>query len=276
MSNLKTIVRAAAIFIPLWMGVGVAHAGEAPLDEVALQNGGVVKGEIIVMEPGEKVVIKVPGEDEPRTIPWSEVSDVQRGGAQAAPEEKKAPAAEEPRKQGRGVVKVHIDSEDPNVYLVQHRVAGSVVTQYGTIVGLQSSTVCHAPCDKVIDASPDDRYTIAGDEIRPSDPFSLHQYEGDVTASVEPSSSVLAGLGSTASVIGGLGLLGGIFTTVFAYTDIIEDPIAKPVGVGVLVGGAALLTGGIVMVALSGTDVEIAPKSNGKQARKPQYWRGEF
>ena len=120
------------------------------------------------------------------------------------------------------------------------------------------------------------RYTIAGDDIRPSDPFSLHQYQGDVAAAVEPSSSVLAGLGSTATVIGGLGLLGGLFTTVFAYTDIIEDPIAKPVGVGVLVGGAALMTGGIVMLALSGTDVENAPRSNGKQARKPQYWRGEF
>ena len=274
MSNLKTVVGALAAAAMFWMTAGVAYADEAPLDEVALQNGGVVKGEIIVMEPGEKVVIRVPGEDEPRTIPWSEVSDVQRGDA--APEEKKAAPPPEERKEGRGVVKVHIESDDPNVYLVQHRVAGSVVTQYGTIVGVQSSTVCHAPCDKVIDASPDDRYTIAGDDIRPSDPFSLHQYQGDVTAAVEPSSSVLAGLGSTATVIGGLGLLGGLFTTVFAYTDIIEDPIAKPVGVGVLVGGAALMTGGIVMLALSGTDVEIAPRSNGKQARKPQYWRGEF
>jgi hypothetical protein len=189
---------------------------------VALQNGGIVKGEILVMEPGEKVVIQVPGEDQ-----------------------------------------------------------GTVATAYGVIVGVQTNTLCQAPCDKVVDATPDTSYTISGDDMPTSPVFELHRYEGDVTATVDPGSTSMRGGGIAGLAVGGAFLLGGILTTVIAFTgDATDpgsvDPWVKPLGIGLIAGGAAIMVTGGVLLGLSRTSVEVEQTSRGQRARAPNYWRGEF
>lgn len=48
-------------------------------DEVTLKDGGAVRGVVVSVEPGKGVTIVVPGQKEPRAIPWSQVADVQKG-----------------------------------------------------------------------------------------------------------------------------------------------------------------------------------------------------
>lgn len=48
-------------------------------DEVTLKDGGAIRGVVVSIEPGKGVKIVVPGEKDPRSIPWSQVADVQKG-----------------------------------------------------------------------------------------------------------------------------------------------------------------------------------------------------
>jgi hypothetical protein len=52
-----------------------------------------------------------------------------------------------------------------------------------------------------------------------------------------------------------------------------------PLGIGVFVGGAALLTGGIILRKTNGTETELRPGKPAAAetaAREPRYWLGEF
>jgi hypothetical protein len=274
-----------AMAAALLLGLLPAAAAEAKAtDSVELQNGGLVKGEILVMDPGEKVVIQVPGEDEPRTIPWSEVSDVQRGSDRPPPPPPKE-RDEEPS--GKGKVRVHIeaDDDDEGVTLTEHMRTGTVLTPYGTIVGVASNTICSAPCGESVDAKSGKMYTISGEGLTDSAPFGLDQYEGDVTLRVDGGSAALLGWGATVSTFGGLALIGGaVFTPIGVLLDD-EDPASstgadiRDAGIGMLISGAVVLTAGIVMMSQGGTDVEIAPRGarSGKLTPRPaRWWRGEF
>lgn len=56
-----------------------ARAQDVGQDEVTLNNGGSIRGTLISSEPGTSVKILEAGQKEPRVIPWSQVSDVERG-----------------------------------------------------------------------------------------------------------------------------------------------------------------------------------------------------
>jgi hypothetical protein len=47
-------------------------------DEVVLKNGGTIRGTVVSIEPGSKVVIVEVGSKDPRTPRWAEVADVQK------------------------------------------------------------------------------------------------------------------------------------------------------------------------------------------------------
>ncbi len=289
MATQKTLqyLAAAAALLLCFLPALVAHAGDETPDEVALQNGGLVRGTIIVVDPGEKVVIQVPGEDHARTIPWSEVSDVQRG-EDLDSEEVETDSEASDIVPGKGVVSVRIESADAApMSLTEHMKTGAVVTPYGTIIGIDSRAICSAPCDQAIDARHQKLYTIDGEGFPSSELFSLAQYEGDVTMRVETGSYGLGTGGTAMASIGVIGLLtGAVFLPLGVALNESNDPSGvstgadmRDIGIGTLVGGAVSLTAGIVMIAQSGTDVIIEPRSESTARLSPRparWWRGEF
>ncbi|AGP35318.1 hypothetical protein [Sorangium cellulosum] len=271
-------------------------------DEVTLKNGGTIRGTVVASEPGESVKIIELGEKEVRVIPWSQVSDVERGkfapksaaqpgaagpGYGAAPPPQPVPAPE-PTLGAPGVVRLHVDSPTPV------RVLEEASTTYGAYGGYGFAVkkirpVCVSPCDKVIDGSDGRKFSLSPEDMPPPDPFTFAQMTGDVTLHVDPGSygrrtaaSWLNILGLTAAVTGGT-----LWFVSSVGTDVDSDPsnddgggALKTVGIVSLIGGGAALAGGIVLWATSGTSVTLeqhGEKPAGKAARvKPRYWLGEF
>ena len=56
-----------------------ARADEPGPDEVTLKNGGTIRGTIVSSEPGTSVKIIEMGQTQTRILPWSQVSDVEKG-----------------------------------------------------------------------------------------------------------------------------------------------------------------------------------------------------
>jgi hypothetical protein len=287
------ISSAAALFLSAACLLSSAPVrADEPLgaDEVTLKNGGMVRGSVVTVEPGTKVVLIEAGSTTPRTIPWAEVADVERGKYAGKGEAKekgdsaKEDAKAEPETDGKaGVVKLHIDSGE-RVQLHEE-----LDTRYASAGGyaIAVSTehvACTSPCDRVIDGSRGQRFVVAGDGVPPSDPFYLNDRSGETTVKVDPGSTGRKALGGTLT---GLGILGGLTGgTLVLVGALVEDRSTKGdlmVSGGVTLGAsAAAIAGGIILLATSSTSVEIGPKpertggSSGKTARKARIWMGEF
>ncbi|KYF91328.1 hypothetical protein BE20_15110 [Sorangium cellulosum] len=271
-------------------------------DEVTLKNGGTIRGTVVASEPGESVKIIELGEKEVRVIPWSQVSDVERGkfaeksaaqpgaagpGYGAAPPPQPVPAPE-PTLGAPGVVRLHVDSPTPV------RVVEEASTTYGAYGGYgfavqQIRPVCVSPCDKLIDGSDGRRFSLSPEDMPPPAPFTLAQMTGDVTLHVDPGSYGrrtagfwLTLLGTTAAVTGGtLMLVSSLSSSVddSGSAEPKDSGISTP-GLVTVIGGGVALVGGIVLMATSGTSVSLEQRDArpaGKAARaKPRYWLGEF
>ncbi|WP_437940324.1 hypothetical protein [Sorangium sp. So ce341] len=268
-------------------------------DEVTLKNGGTIRGTVVASEPGESVKIIELGEKEVRVIPWSQVSDVERGkfaeksaaqpgaagpGYGAAPPPQPVPAPE-PTLGAPGVVRLHVDSPTPV------RVIEEASTTYGAYGGYgfavkQVRPVCVSPCDKVIDGSDGRKFSLSPEDVPPPEPFSLAQMKGDVTLHVEPGSYGrhtagfwLTILGTTAAVTGGTFLLVGSTSSSIDDSGSEDTGLSTP-GLVMAIGGGVGLIGGIVLMATSGTSVSLEQRDArpaGKAARvEPRYWLGEF
>ena len=230
----------------------------AQADEVQLNNGGIITGEILVLEPGKKVVIQVIDEDVPRTIPWSEVSDVER----TSEVEAEQPEAEPDRRSRspRRSVRLHVESDDPDVEL--YRIEG---TSFGMVGGqgvtaVHTKRVCRAPCDREID--PDGHeYYFAGPGVPASAAFYVDDFSGDVTADVEAGSVGLAVGGYMLTTFGAIGIGTGVAFVVVAAVDEDNNDDFMTAGGLLIGGGTALMVGGIVMWAFSGTDFELRPET---------------
>lgn len=177
-----------------------------------------------------------------------------------------------------GVVKVHLESEE----LVQLVQFGAVVptqvpmaTQQGTVMTTQmlpqQQLVCVSPCDRWVDARPGQQFFVSGDDIMPSDPFRLHDRRGEVTVKVDPGSSggKFGGLGliitgATLAPLGammiGLGALFGDESV--SGDDGVSTQTGFYVGGGIGLGvGLLLIGGGIPLMVLNDTEVEIATRA---------------
>lgn len=301
---------AAALLLPaLCLVTSFAAAQDAGADEVTLKNGGMIRGTVVSSEPGTSVKILEAGAKEPRTIPWSEVSDVEKGKyapkpavepgtagpgystpAPAAP----APAAEEapPAKLGEtaGVVRLHIDSPIP-VTVAEHT-PPRIVTAGGYTFGYDElKLACTSPCDKVLDTR-DGHWFTAGEGMSGTR-LNMESMKGDAQLDVKPGSKLTRGLGIAGTTIGGIGLAGGVVMLVIGASGIDrvdygtgsvrhESSPLVPAGVGALVGGAVTLVAGIVALKISGTKFELhpvsAPAAAGTKPKvaKARWWMGEF
>lgn len=314
--RLRRLFRASAIALTLALvsSASSAQASDAVgTDEVSLKNGGTIRGTIISVEPGSKVVISE-GEGKPsRTLAWAEVADVERGKYDAAKEgdEKAEPGAagpgysapipeeeEDPPPSGPGVVKVHIESEEP--VTLYERGQPSVVS-----VGIYSASfvpsrpVCQSPCDRVIDGSRGQQYFIGGADIPESSSFKLRDHSADTTIGVSPGSRGMRTAGYWLISIGATGVAAGavMLPVSIALSD---GPIGSTdgglIGGAVSLGaGAAVLASGIVLMVVGRTTVDVDstaratkdPKESASKGQRfaiderpaaiaPRYWLGEF
>lgn len=274
-------------------------------DEVTLKNGGSVRGTVVSVEPGTKVVILELGQKEPRTIPWAEVADVQKGkyapptqGGETQPgpagpgyeEPDRRPPGEEAPDPRKGV-ELRIESNRPVLLLES---LGSTVVQAGRYaVAIEHGRVaCESPCDRKIDGSKGQAFSISGDGVINSDPFYLKDRGGPTTLVVDA--------GSARVRAGGVWLttFGGIFTGIGGLTlglgygltgDADLQNIMKISG-GVSLGvGLSMLAAGIPMIVTQSTSVEVTDTAGESalnwnadstsyrpRARAPRAWAGEF
>lgn len=278
-----------------------ARAEEPGLDEVTLKNGGSIRGTVVTSEPGTSVKVLEIGQREPRVIPWSQVSDVERGkyapkvtaqpglagpgyGGAPLPPAPQVPPPPEPKLGTPGVVRLHIDSPAP-VRLFE--VAGVSV---GVVGGYSASVqhlrpVCGGTCDRVIDGSEGQSFAVTG--AFPAPPaFSLGSYQGDVSLRVQPGSLGRRIGGVTLITLGGLGVLLGAALLPLALGDgVLTTPGSTNSSLthgaaGTLAVGAVALAGGIALVVTSSTKIALQPRvevpaGNVAQSR-PRYWLGEF
>jgi len=293
----------AAYALLLCAGAAAAQDGLGN-DEVTLKNGGMLRGTLVSSEPGVAVKLLVAGEKEARVVPWSQVGDVEpnkfapkpsavqpgsAGPGYAQPMmpmrvEGPAPALGSP-----GVVRLHIDSPSP-VVVRSHTMAYGQVGAYGLVIDA-ARPVCASPCDKVIDASLGQEFTVGGSGVSESRRFGLSGMTGDVQLDVNPGSQGLRIGGAWMTILGGTAAISGavLMVTAVALTtptfnaDGSETPgktngSLLGAGAAVTAVGGAMLVGGIVMLVASKTNVDIHSGSGVPPVtgRAPRYWAGEF
>jgi hypothetical protein len=271
-----------------------ASAAELGDDEVALKNGGMLRGTVVAVEPGKQVVILVGGEK--RVLPWKDVERVERGKHARTPEPEPAvatapppepprtapkpeerplggllgallddPLARPPPRPAPGVVRLHVFSEEPKVELWRSGAPQIVHTGAQIVVTPSFERLCRAPCDVIVDGRKGDAFFFAGEDVPPSDPFTLTEAQGDVAAVVDVGSPAARTAGTWLGILGLVGVVTGPLIAMAGYLAV--DPAESDndiiVAGGITLGaGAALLVGGILLNAASSTEVElVAPAS---------------
>jgi hypothetical protein len=137
-------------------------------------------------------------------------------------------------------VRVHIDSPTP-VQLMKHDVSRNSWDE----------TACNSPCDADIRVG---EYRIEGQSIMRSSAFEIAPAGHDVTIHVDPSKKAVAiGGGATAAVGVGIGIVGIFLAAGVSGAQIGDErqiatsSTSKAVGVGMIIGGVALIAIGTIL-----------------------------
>lgn len=168
---------------------------------------------------------------------------------------------------GPGVVRVHIDSPDPDVEL-QGFGAQRLDKVNGGYVGQGASTLlCRGTCDALIDARLGQPLKISGPNMPDSATFQVYDKEGDVTARVKPGSSseltwsaITGGTGILAVITGGTLLLTGALIKSAASSEDRSTATADDFVLygGITLGaGVVLTTTGVILWNTGSTTVEL-------------------
>lgn len=190
-------------------------------DEVALTNGGFIRGTITEMIPNESVTI-VDGSGSTRTLAWSDIAEVQRGKhsttsssepTSAATPPAKTPTQTPPERAGTQTVVKLNDTKNRGRSLTLNRVVSDVVASGsgGSVSGVAYKKVCEGSCDVAIHLEPGDEFFITSRATFSSRRFSIPR-GGTKVVDVRSGVPVLGITGLTL-LAGGLGLavLGGVF-----------------------------------------------------------------
>jgi len=261
-------------FVARWAGamalasftfvVGAAQAEEVATGaaEIQLKNGDTMRGTIVQVEPGQRVIVIVAGEQS--VIPWGDIAQIVGG-----PREPAAPAAPAPTPATtaapavptKGMPIVHIESDYPDAEL--SRIDG----RSGT--GFRSTFMCSAPCDKPIDGRDGHRFYIEADGMLSSPPFRLVNVDGPVTARVTGLSFTRHAVAQSLVAMGSVLTFGGIMFTAVSFfmsetpTEEHPDPqaeirTARTGGIVLMsVAVPALVTGAILLATQGPTRVEL-------------------
>ena len=132
--------------------------------------------------------------------------------------------------------------------------------------------VCVTPCDTVIDVRRGYTFSLTSPLFPDPPDFDLSKRTGDVRITVAPGDAKLLEVGRWTTAVGALGSLFGTAALPSSFASD-ESPGFKAMTAGVLVGGAAMLAGGIVLIARYRTHLRFAPPA---QAKAPPLWTGAF
>jgi hypothetical protein len=267
---------------------GSAHAEEpaasvAPAEaaEIQLKNGGSMRGTIIAVEPGQRVIVIVAGEQS--VIPWGDIARIVGGpkeaslsAVSAAASPAPAPAAEPVPAKGMPIVHIESDWADAELSRVDGELGAGMYNNSGQI-GPQtlSRYICRAPCDKLVDGREGHKFFISAPGMFPSPMFRLEDLNDQVTARVHGVSlgRYMGGVIMTAS--GGMFMLGGTMFAGISFISENEKPTpdnpdpartarqVRAVGVTLAAIGAASLVTGIVLLSVGRTRLELIPAKRG-------------
>lgn len=261
-SILTAALQVASVVSPtlVLLAPKLAAAQDAGPDTVVLHDGGMLKGNLIEVLPGDHATLQLANGQSAR-IRWDVIDHIIRNGvplntaqAQQAPV---APPAATAAPAEVGMVWVHIEGGD-GVDLE------SIITNAapaGKRVKNGWATMCTAPCDQQVPLA--GSYRLAGDGIRASRTFKLAGKAGDkVYIQADPASRggfvggiVLISIGAPVLVIGSLvelvvAAINGASHLDGTYTD---TSGAQVVGLSMMGLGVAGIITGIVLVAGNGS-----------------------
>lgn len=136
-------------------------------------------------------------------------------------------------------------------------------------------TLCRAPCGIWLNTDETRRYQVKAPGVTESSEFTLNDFSGDVSIHFEHRNDVARALGLTATIIGGVGVIGGaalalgwlivigivnLFTFAFGgrgYVGAFE--ILYAAAIAALGGGAFLTPGLILMLGIGRQKLDINP-----------------
>jgi hypothetical protein len=217
-------------------------------DVIDLKDGGILRGTIIDAIPNGHARIQL-ATGEIATVPWQDISKIERGAAPAPTPGTPAPTAAPtpaPAPAEAQMVWVHVDGAD-NARLEQDRTGDGHVWE----------AICTAPCDKALPNAY--AYRVTGDGIRDSAPFTLSGAANTrETLNVNEGSKGGFVLGIVSTAIGGGVLVIGLFVVLIAAasrsidtTDGVStssDSNAETVGWIMSAAGGAGIVGGILLI----------------------------
>jgi len=237
---------------------GATPTTAAGADEITLQDGGFVRGTIVELEPGKRVVILVDGTAERREITWDKVAEVQRAkhaGGTAAP---RGPEVESPMVPSRGRPRIHLELARDKPVTLYEVDAEIVASGYNaSMYGMKFRSVCVAPCDRIIDGSRGQQFFLATGESAmwtASRKLTLAQRSGDVPIYVKPGNR---GMRLAGAILFGIGLgcvIGGPLLFLTKST--------RPAGIAFLAVGGPTLLAGLPMMILGRTRYEIGARDS--------------
>jgi hypothetical protein len=236
-------------------------------DVVHLKNGGMVRGRILEVLPGDSVTVVSAAAGEARRFAWAELASIEKDGTRTDIGATPLTREHEAVHAQAGVPRLHIELARP-VDLTLFEVAGEVSSFFmGPFTASAVRPVCVAPCDLVVDGRRGQSFYFDGKRVTKSKEFTLSDRSGDVVARVKPGRPGLLGGGIAVMSLGVAGLSTSAFLFMkerskaldHKYDDMNEamafaGPNYAP-ATAILISGALVVAGGLAMVLLSRTRV---------------------
>lgn len=217
-------------------GANAAPPPQTGPDAVYLKDGGMIRGTIIEVIPGNHASVQL-ADGRIATIRWDMVDHIDRGTAKPPTATPVAlpPAATPPPP--ATMATVHIDGDGE--VILEQQVAG------GQWAGGEWRDVCQSPCDVSLPTNL--MYRIGGPGVRASRPFSIQAHDGKAVLEVHAASSGARGGGIALVIIGPIAILvGGMVALVGAA----ENASCDLIGGGTCSSGSGLVAGGLVTLAV--------------------------
>lgn len=232
--------------------------GSAVVDAVHLRNGGLFRGHVTEIVPGDHVTLIVE-RGEPKRIPWGEIDKVvvstttapppPTGGAQGGGEQVGArtiPTATAPTTAPMNGPKVRVHISSSSTVVLYRRVSGSTAW----------TLACTSPCNEMLPLG--DSYRVNGNGVAQSSEFSLQGSPGgtvDVKVDGQSTGGMVLGgsLAAVGAMVGYVGLL-AVAATIDRHNS--SDDDARAAGfIAMGLGTVAMLGGVLIFLASAKTDV---------------------
>ncbi|MEO8874435.1 MAG: hypothetical protein ABI461_02515 [Polyangiaceae bacterium] len=236
-----------------------AFAQDTGADQVVLKDGGILRGTLVDVLPGDHATLKL-ANGQNATIRWDVIDHIIRNGTMVNPNQSPATTTQTtaptpPTEQG--MVFVHVEGADVDLEMQTN---GTNAPSGKRVKGVWA-TMCTAPCDQELPLS--GSYRIAGSGVRASKAFKLSGKAGDhILINVDASSTgafaggiVLVSVGVPVFFIGTMvelvvAIVNAASKVDNSYTD---TSGAQVVGLSMMGLGVAGVITGIVLIAGNGS-----------------------